>query len=188
MSQKRKPKGAPRDRIRLTIPGASEVIEIPRQLPLLPLRDVVVFPQVTLPLFVGRSRSVAAIEDAICRQKILFATAQCRPEVAQPSEQDLYPVGTIVRILQLFRLPDGTLRILAEGIERARSETMLEKADNLNAIIALEPDETSPEDLCRQLMVSVKRDFSRCVELDRRLVPEVGVAVRGVADPTALSW
>ncbi|MEZ4653442.1 MAG: LON peptidase substrate-binding domain-containing protein [Candidatus Eisenbacteria bacterium] len=90
------------------------------KLPLLPLRDVVVFPHMTLPLFVGRPGSVSAIERSKETDRLLFATAQRRPEVSDPTADDLHTTGTLVRVLQVFRLPDGTMRILVEGQCRAR--------------------------------------------------------------------
>src|SRR5881409_346856 len=102
-----------------------EVFEIRDRLPLLPLRDVVIFPYMTIPLLVGRVPSIHAIEKAVARDRVLFVTAQKRSEVADPSHEELYRIGTVVRVLQLFRLPDGTMRVLVEGICRARAEHFL---------------------------------------------------------------
>lgn len=170
------------------MPEASEVIEIPTKLPLLPMRDVVIFPHSTLPLFVGRSRSVAALEEAARGQKILLALTQRRPEVTRPDERQLYSVGTIVRVLQLFRLPDGTMRILVEGLARAQMERFLEGESCSQTVLALLPDEEeAPNEALRALMASTREAFDRYVELNRRVAPEVGLAVRGVMDPVALS-
>src|SRR5688572_25881524 len=102
-----------------------EVFDIEDRLPLLPLRDVVLFPFMTTPLLVGRVASVNAIEAAVQRDRILFATAQIRPDLVDPAKDDLYKTGTVVRILQLFRLPDGTMRVLVEGICRGRIKRFL---------------------------------------------------------------
>ena len=85
----------------------AEILQIDDKLPLLPLRDVVLFPHITVPLLVGRVASVNAIEEAVAGNRILFATAQKRPDVVDPQKEDLYRLGTVVRVLQLFRLPDG---------------------------------------------------------------------------------
>ena len=88
---------------------------------MMPLRDLVVFPGMTLPLLVGRLPSIHAIEKAVAQDRMLFVTAQTRSEVADPTHEELYPVGTLARVLQLFRLPDGTMRVLVEGLARCRA-------------------------------------------------------------------
>ena len=102
----------------MQIKREEETFEIEDRLPLLPLRDVVLFPYMTTPLLVGRVASVNAIEAAVQRDRILFATAQTRADLVDPGRDDLFKMGTVVRILQLFRLPDGTMRVLVEGICR----------------------------------------------------------------------
>ena len=88
----------------MQIEREDEIIQIDEKLPLLPLRDVVLFPHITVPLLVGRVASVNAIEEAVAGSRILFATAQKRPDVVDPEKSDLYRQGTVVRVLQLFRL------------------------------------------------------------------------------------
>ena len=116
----------------MQIKREEETFEIEDRLPLLPLRDVVLFPFMTTPLLVGRTGSVNAIEAAVQRDRILFATAQLRPDLVDPERDDLHKVGTVVRILQLFRLPDGTMRVLVEGICRARIKEQLRRLARLN--------------------------------------------------------
>src|SRR5882672_1062413 len=94
---------------RLTVVRGDDRFEFEDRLPLLPLRDVVIFPTMTLPLLVGRLPSINAIEKAVARDRMLFVTAQKRSDVADPGHDELYKVGTVVRVLQLFRLPDGTM-------------------------------------------------------------------------------
>src|SRR6185503_982744 len=106
----------------ITVTRGDETFAFRDRLPLLPLRDVVVFPYMTLPLLVGRRPSIRAIEKAVARDRMLFVTAQKSSEIADPSHDELYKVGTVVRVLQLFRLPDGTMRVLVEGICRVRVE------------------------------------------------------------------
>src|SRR5262249_13184481 len=118
----------PRGR-RLTVTRASESFEFEDRLPLLPLRDVVIYPTMTIPLLVGRAPSIRAIEKAMARDRVLFVTAQMRSEVADPSHDELFTIGTVVRVLQVFRLPDGTMRVLVEGIHRARAERFLWSSD-----------------------------------------------------------
>jgi len=105
----RAPRAAPSQR--LSVKRGDDTFEFEDRLPLLPLRDVVIFPYMTLPLLVGRLPSINAIEKAVARDRMLFVTAQKRSEIADPSHDELYKVGTVVRVLQLFRLPDGTMRV-----------------------------------------------------------------------------
>jgi ATP-dependent Lon protease len=114
---------------KLAVTRGDERFEFQDRLPLLPLRDVVVFPYMTIPLLVGRLPSINAIEKAVARDRMLFVTAQKRSEVADPSHDELYRVGTVVRVLQLFRLPDGTMRVLVEGISRCRVERFFWSTD-----------------------------------------------------------
>src|SRR5262245_27471924 len=107
-----------------------ERFEFRDRLPLLPLRDVVVFPYMTIPLLVGRLPSINAIEKAVSGDRMLFVTAQKRSEITDPSHQELYRVGTVVRVLQLFRLPDGTLRVLVEGLCRVRVDRFQWSSDS----------------------------------------------------------
>ena len=109
---------SPETVLTITVARGDETFSFRDRLPLLPLRDVVVFPYMTLPLLVGRRPSIRAIEKAVAKDRMLFVTAQKSSEVADPSHDELYRIGTVVRVLQLFRLPDGTLRVLVEGLAR----------------------------------------------------------------------
>src|SRR5881396_4316314 len=120
-----------------------EVFEIRDRIPLLPLRDVVIYPYMTIPLLVGRIPSVNAIEAAVQKDRVLFVLAQRRPDVPDPAAKDLYRVGTVVRVLQLFRLPDGTMRVLVEGICRARAEHFLWTTDCYTVRIAVLPEQSA---------------------------------------------
>src|SRR5262245_7859882 len=92
----------------------------PRRLPVLPLRDVVVYPHTVLPLFVGRERSVTALDQAMASGREILLVAQTQPDIDEPSPKDIYQIGTLATILQLLKLPDGTVKVLVEGIRRAR--------------------------------------------------------------------
>ena len=120
-----------------------ETFEFRERIPLLPLRDVVIFPYMTIPLLVGRTASVNAIEAAVQRDRVIFAVAQRRPDVGDPSAKDLYRVGTIVRVLQLFRLPDGTMRVLVEGLCRGKAKKFVSGEEHLSALIEVLPDSVS---------------------------------------------
>jgi ATP-dependent Lon protease len=165
-----------------------EIFEIEDRLPLLPLRDVVLFPYMTTPLLVGRAGSVNAIEAAVQRDRILFATAQVKPELVEPGKDDLHRVGTVVRILQLFRLPDNTLRVLVEGISRARCKRFVQAEDYLQAKLELLPDELDRSAEVEALMRSTVTSFTDYVQLNRRISDEVVTTVNNIADPHTLSY
>src|SRR5687768_10204638 len=97
---------------------SSSVAE-PAELPVLPLRDVVVFPHMVIPLFVGREKSVRALEIAMAGNKQILLVAQRSPDIDEPAAGDLYTIGTIASVLQLLKLPDGTIKVLVEGTQRA---------------------------------------------------------------------
>src|SRR5262249_60154172 len=104
-------------------------------------RDVVVFPYMTIPLLVGRLPSINAIEKAVAGDRMLSVTAEKRSEIADPSHQELYRMGPVVRVLQLFRLPDGTLRVLVEGLCRVRVERFFRSTDHYTVRVNLAPSE-----------------------------------------------
>src|SRR6476659_7028179 len=100
-------------------------------LPVLPLRDVVVFPHMVIPLFVGREKSIAALEQAMAADKRIVLLAQKSAETDDPGASDLYEVGTLAQVLQLLKLPDGTIKVLVEGTERVRVDRVTERDGTL---------------------------------------------------------
>src|ERR687890_1782355 len=116
-----------------------ERVETAERLPVLPLRDVVVFPYVVIPLLVGRPASLAAIEAAAADDKLVLLVAQRSGDVQEPAAADLFRVGVVARILQLTRLPNGTSKVLVEGIARARVTRYAPAGVQLRAAVAPEP-------------------------------------------------
>jgi len=159
-----------------------EVFEIRDRIPLLPLRDVVIYPYMTIPLLVGRIPSVNAIEAAVQKDRVLFVLAQRRPDVPDPVSKDLYRVGTVVRVLQLFRLPDGTLRVLVEGLTRAEAKRFQWSHDYFMVQVALTPDPegTGPEH--EALTRHALQLFHDYVHLNRRIPDEVVPTTTAIAD------
>src|SRR5271169_5704287 len=100
--------------------------ETPQPVPVLPLRDVVVYPHMVIPLFVGRDKSIQALDQAMRTDKQILLVAQKAADVDDPKADDLYRVGTVATILQLLKLPDGTVKVLVEGVDRASIETLTE--------------------------------------------------------------
>jgi len=149
----------------------------PSQLPLLPLRDVVVFPYMVTPLLVGRTRSVAALEAAMDREKYICVIAQHEAEVEEPSPNDLYGVGTVIKILQIIRTPDDTLKILVEGVSRVNVSEFIETDDYSEVLVTplIETAEEGPE--VEALSRSIKERFKEYVRLNKRLPDEVLLSV-----------
>ena len=160
-------------------------------LPVLPLRDIVVFPHMIVPLFVGRDKSVAALEAAMGADKEIFLVAQLDPAEDDPARDDLYTMGVSATVLQLLKLPDGTVRVLVEGKVRATLETLDEAGDHLVAEVApLEDAEVSGTEAAA-LMRSVVSQFENYAKLNRKLpaeltaqLAEIDVAAR-LADTVA---
>ncbi len=161
----------------ITVFTDDDAAEMPSRLPLLPLRDVVVFPTMVTPLLVGRSRSVAALEAAMDRDKFICVSAQYEPDVEDPGAEDVYPVGTVIKILQIIRTPDDTLKILVEGRTRVRIEEFTddEEFSEVRVEPLTETHEDGPE--VEALSRSIKERFKDYVRLNKRLPDEVLMSV-----------
>ena len=155
--------------------------------PLMPLRDVVVFPSMVAPLFVGRDRSVAALEYAMEHGKTIFLATQREAKVDEPREGDIYQVGTLSTVLQLLRLPDGTVKALIEGRERARIMGFQPNPDFF--MVDLEVlDQGFPPDLESEALIrSVVASFDQYAKLNKKIPKEVLLSVSAITDPGALS-
>jgi ATP-dependent Lon protease len=156
-------------------------------LPLLPLRDIIVFPHMVVPLFVGREKSIAALEDAMGSDKLVLLCAQKKAKTNEPSADDIFPVGTIGTLIQLLRLPDGTVKVLVEGKKRARVKRFVtaEKFFEVEAEEIEEPVEKTVE--LEALMRSVQSTFEAYVKLNKRIPPEMLMSVSTIDDPARLS-
>jgi len=158
-----------------------------RVLPLLPLRDVVVFPHMVIPLFVGRPKSIKALEAAMEEGKNVVLVAQKSAAKDEPNPEDLYDVGTVSTILQMLKLPDGTVKVLVEGVQRARIERVLTDKPNFEAEIELigsdEPDNTEVEAMRRTLLAQ----FDQYVKLNKKIPPEVLTSLSGIDGAGRLS-
>src|ERR1044072_5145112 len=165
----------------------SRSLRVSERLPLLPLRDVVVFPYMTIPLLVGRPPSVHAIEKTKARDRMVFVTAQKRSEAADPQHDELFRTGTIVRVLQLFRLPDGTLRVLVEGLTRAGVRRFQWATDYYAGQVAAAPDPDSPGPEHEALTRHALQLFQDYVHLNRRIPAEAVPTTSAITDPIQLS-
>lgn len=150
---------------------------LPARLPLLPLRDVVVFPYMVTPLLVGRAASVAAVEAAMERDKRLCVAAQREPDTEEPTGEDLFAVGTVIRVLQIIRTPDETLKILVEGATRVRLEGVVQADGYLEAVATPLAEELAEGPQIEALSRSIKDRFKEYVRLNKRLPDEVLLSV-----------
>jgi ATP-dependent Lon protease len=155
--------------------------------PVLPLRDIVVFPHMIVPLFVGRDKSVAALEKAMEDDKEIFLVAQLDPGQDDPVRDDLYDMGVVATVLQLLKLPDGTVRVLVEGKERATLETLEQDGDSLVATIAIVADEDGNEGETPALMRSVIEQFENYAKLNKKLPAETAVQLSEIESASRLS-
>jgi ATP-dependent Lon protease len=158
-----------------------------RFLPLLPLRDIVVFPQRIVPLFVGREKSVAALEAAMGADKELFLVAQLDPSEDDPGRDDLYDLGVIATAMQLLKLPDGTVRVLVEGAKRAKLVDLVERDGFVAAEIEEIEDHPAEGAEVQALMRSVVEQFENYAKLNKRLPPETGIQLAEIDNPSVLA-
>ncbi|WP_423602791.1 endopeptidase La [Sphingomonas sp. MS122] len=155
--------------------------------PVLPLRDIVVFPHMIVPLFVGRDKSVAALEAAMNDDKEIFLVAQLDPAQDDPGREDLYDIGVSAEVMQLLKLPDGTVRVLVAGKERGMLEAVEEKGGFLTATVApVEEKEVEGTEL-QALMRSVVDQFENYAKLNRKLPAETAVQLGEIEEASRLA-
>ena len=156
-------------------------------IPLLPLRDVVVFPHMIVPLFVGREKSINALESAMRHKKEIFLVAQKGAEIDEPAEDDIYAVGTIGNIIQLLRLPDGTVKALVEGVERGVIKNYLPNEDFFLVDVEELDEEYPPESDTKleALIRNIAETFERYAKLSRRVPPELVGSMSSLDDDPA---
>ncbi|WP_294136271.1 endopeptidase La [Sphingobium sp.] len=157
------------------------------QYPLLPLRDIVVFPQMIVPLFVGRDKSVAALEAAMEGSKEIFLVSQLDPAEDDPGRDSLYDTGVVAIVLQLLKLPDGTVRVLVEGKHRARLQTMDSKDGYLVSDVETVEDIVAEGPEAAALMRSVAEQFENYAKLNKKLPAETPVQLREIEDAGRLA-
>src|SRR6478752_6143349 len=158
-----------------------------RFLPILPLRDIVVFPHRIVPLFVGREKSVAALEAAMADDRELFLVAQLDPGEDDPDRDALYDLGVIATAMQLLKLPDGTVRVLVEGAKRARLLNLVPREGFMAAEIEEIDEEAAEGPEAQALMRSVIDQFENYAKLNKRLPPETGIQLGEIEDGSILA-
>ncbi len=160
-------------------------------MPVLPLRDVVVYPYMVIPLFVGRDKSICALEAAMEDDKQILLAAQKNASMDEPEPEDLYRTGTVANILQLLKLPDGTIKVLVEGSERAKVIHYLGTEDYFQAQIGAVDVDTEEGELDQResevLMRSVLAQFDQYVKLSKKVPPEILSSLAGIEESGRLA-
>ena len=154
---------------------------------LLPLRDVVVYPHMVIPLFVGREKSIAALENAMSEDKQVLLVAQQNAAVDDPKQEDLFEYGTVATVLQLLKLPDGTVKVLVEGRQRARLIDVIDKTSHFQAKYEILENESSDERDLEALTRTLLARFEQYVNLSKKVPSEVMTSVSGIDEPSRLA-
>ena len=156
------------------------------RLPILPLRDIVVFPHMVVPLFVGREKSIAALEEVMRAEKRILLMTQQDSSVDEPKLKDLFERGCVAKILQLLKLPDGTVRVLVEGQDRA-SISDLKVGDYMDAVVKINPSEQADKEHVAKLAEKVRGRFSDYGKLNKKIAEDITNSVSDTKDPSKLS-
>ncbi|WKE64143.1 endopeptidase La [Gallaecimonas kandeliae] len=157
------------------------------QIPVLPLRDVVVYPYMVIPLFVGRDKSVNCLEAAMAQDKQVFLVAQKDAELDDPELDDIYPVGTVATILQMLKLPDGTVKVLVEGNQRAQINSLQTADDYLHGEVTFLASTPIEEQEQEVLVRTAINQFEGYIKLNKKIPPEVLTSLSGIDEPARLA-
>ncbi len=155
--------------------------------PVLPLRDIVVFPHMIVPLFVGREKSVRALEEVMKDDRPILLVSQKNAGEDDPTAEDIYEIGTLASVLQLLRLPDGTVKVLVEGSSRARIKEFVDNDEFFEARIDVVEETVGDDKELEALTRSVVAQFEHYVKLNKKIAPEVLVSVNQIDDPSKLA-
>src|SRR5215813_12321582 len=155
--------------------------------PVLPLRDIVVFPHMIVPLFVGREKSVRALEEVMSEEKQILLLTQKNASDDDPSTDGLHTIGTLATVLQLLKLPDQTVRVLVEGKSRARVTDFVPRSDFFQATIEKISDEGGEAKETEALMRTVKTNFEQYIKLNKKVPAETLASVAQIDEPAKLA-
>src|SRR5437762_8621722 len=158
-----------------------------RAYPVLPLRDIVVFPHMIVPLFVGREKSIKALEEVMRSDTFILLATQKNASDDDPATSAIYEIGTLASVLQLLKLPDGTVKVLVEGAARARVTRYTDRAEYFEADAVVLADDAGPQVEAEALARSVINEFENYVKLNKKVSPEVVGAVQQKEDYAELA-
>lgn len=159
----------------------------PLRVPLLPLRDIIVFPHMVVPLFVGRQRSIKALEEATQKQSLIFLSSQKDAKTNDPTEDDIYKIGTLGSVVQMLKLPDGTVKVLIEGKKRARVARFETNPDFFLVDVEEAPEVVERNTEVEALVREVHTTFENYVKLKKKIPPEMVMSVSSIDDPGRLA-
>lgn len=164
-------------------------LQIPGELPLLPLRDIVIYPFMIVPLFVSREKSIRAVDKALGEDRMILLTCQKDLDKEEPHQDDLYKVGTVAVIMRMLKLPDGRIRILVQGVSRAQVESVNSEGDCLHGKLQVMPEEAAPERSLEveALMRNVRASMEKAANLGKNISPEVMAIIANLDDAGRLA-
>ena len=159
----------------------------PARVPLLPLRDIIVFPHMVVPLFVGRQRSIKALEEATQKQSLIFLSSQKDAKTNDPTEEDIYKIGTLGSVVQMLKLPDGTVKVLIEGKRRARVAQFISNPEFFLVDVEDAPELVERNTEIEALVREVHSTFENYVKLKKKIPPEMVMSVSSIDEPGRLA-
>jgi len=159
----------------------------PSRVPLLPLRDIIVFPHMVVPLFVGRQRSIKALEEATQKQSLIFLSSQKDAKTNDPTEEDIYKIGTLGAVVQMLKLPDGTVKVLIEGKRRAKVARFIANPDFFLVDVEDAPEVIERNTEVEALVREVHTTFENYVKLKKKIPPEMVMSVSSIDEPGRLA-
>src|SRR4029077_6826999 len=174
----------------MTTPSKPRALPQPgekRTYPVLPLRDIVVFPHMIVPLFVGREKSIRALEEVMRNDTFILLATQKNPSDDDPATDSIFEVGTLASVLQLLKLPDGTVKVLVEGAARAKVQSYTERTDYYEAAALVLADSSGEQVEAEALARSVINEFENYVKLNKKVSPEVIGVVQQIEDYAKLA-
>ncbi len=150
-------------------------MQIPSELPVLPLRDIVIYPFMIVPLFVSRDKSIRAVDEALSQNRMIMLVSQKDVDREEPAQEDLYKVGTVAVIMRMLKMPDGRIRILIQGLSRARIDSISAGNDYVRATITPIPEPLAPNNSLEveALLRNVRSSMERAANLGKNISPEV---------------
>src|ERR1044072_4991100 len=164
-------------------------LQIPEELPLLPLRDIVIYPFMIVPLFVSREKSIRAVDKALGEDRMILLTCQKDLDKEEPQQDDLYKVGTVAVIMRMLKLPDGRIRILVQGVSRAQVDSVSTEGECLQARLQVMTEESPPERSLEveALMRNVRASMEKAANLGKNISHEVMAIIANLDDAGRLA-
>src|SRR6478736_1158422 len=168
---------------------ADQQVQIPNELPVLPLRDIVIYPFMIVPLFVSREKSIRAVDKALGEDRMILLTCQKDLDKEEPQQEDLYNVGTVAVIMRMLKLPDGRIRILVQGVSRAKVESVSATGECLHARLQVMTEVLAPERSLEveALMRNVRASMEKAANLGKNISPEVMAIIANLDDAGRLA-